>query len=47
MEKRYIIKKYIIAKSAKDAINKDKSTEVDEIYCDIDYKPIDIGFKTK
>lgn len=45
-KKRYVIKKYIIATSARDAMRKDRTHHVDEIYCDIDWKPDNlIGFK--
>lgn len=47
-KKRYIVKKYIIATSAKDAMKKDKTHHVDEIFCDLDWKPDTlIGFKQK
>ena len=32
--KRYIVRKYIYAKSAKDAINKDKTSPVDDVWVD-------------
>lgn len=38
MEKRYVVRKYIIAKSAKDAIKKDKNADVDDVWLDQDYK---------
>ena len=35
---RYIVRKYIMARSAQEAINKDKKTPVMEVYIDDDYK---------
>ena len=35
--KRYIIRKYIYANSAKDAIQKDKKAPVDDVYVDDDW----------
>ena len=32
--KRFIVRKYVMAKSAKDAIGKEKKTEVDEVWVD-------------
>lgn len=34
VNKRFVIKKYIFAKSAIDAINKDKKTPVDDVWVD-------------
>lgn len=50
MEKRYVVRKYIIAKSAKDAIKKDKNADadVDDVWLDQDYKGDNvIGFTDK
>lgn len=47
MEKRYVVRKYI-AKSAKDAIKKDKNADVDDVWLDQDYKGSNvIGFIDK
>jgi hypothetical protein len=46
--KRYIIRKYILAESAIDAIKKDNKTPVDEVWVDTDYKTNStIGFTEK
>ena len=52
MEKRYIIRKYVVANSISAAIRKEKKTEVDEIW--IDKEPVQlsdavgsIGFRSK
>jgi hypothetical protein len=37
-QKLYIVKKYILAKSASDAIRKDKKTPVDDCWMDEDFK---------
>jgi hypothetical protein len=34
MKKRFIIRKYVMAESARDALTKDKITPVDEIFVD-------------
>lgn len=46
--KRYIIRKYIYAQSAMDAIKKDKTSPVDDVWVDVDYKPStgNVGFKS-
>ena len=48
--KQYIVRKYIMAKSAKDAIKLDKKKEVDDVWVDEDWKASQlenngIGFK--
>lgn len=49
MDKLFVVRKYIVAKSAKDAIRKDRTAPVDEIMIDEDFKSgrIEIGFKSK
>lgn len=37
---RFVIRKYIFAKSAKEAIRKDKTTEVQDVYVDEDWKKL-------
>lgn len=37
-DKLYIVRKYIFAKNAKDAIKKDKITPVDDVWVDDDFK---------
>ena len=37
-EKLYIVRKYIMARSAKDAILKDKKSDVDDVWLDEDFK---------
>ena len=49
-EKKYILRKYVMAKSASDAIKKDKKTGVDEVFVDEDwmeqhYKKDPMGFE--
>ena len=41
----YVIKKYVKAKSAIDAIQKEKKCEVDDVYV-YEYNENEIGFKT-
>jgi len=48
---RYIVRKYILANSAQEAIDKDKKTKVHDVWIDDDYKKNNelescIGFKT-
>jgi hypothetical protein len=43
MEKRFIIRKYIYAKDALEAIKKDKVTKVDEVWVDEDWKKLNDG----
>ncbi|MDD5006535.1 MAG: hypothetical protein PHS34_07595 [Candidatus Omnitrophica bacterium] len=43
--KQYIVRKYIMAKSAKDAIAKDKKTDVDDVWVDVDWEEEQVGFK--
>lgn len=38
VERLYIIRKYILASSAKDAISKDKNKDVDDVWVDEDWK---------
>lgn len=38
MEKLFIVRKYIMAKSAQDAIKKDKTHKVDDVYMDSDWR---------
>lgn len=37
-DKLFIVRKYILAKSASDAIKKDKTTPVDDVWVDEDFK---------
>ncbi len=37
MKKRFIVRKYVMAESAKDAIALDKKAPVDEVYVDADW----------
>lgn len=51
-EKLYIVRKYIMARSAKDAILKDKKSDVDDVWLDEDFKKTEIdkgclGFNNK
>lgn len=49
-QKRFIVRKYIMATSAADAIRKDKATPVDDCYVDdawLNEQTRQIGFKTK
>lgn len=54
MLKRFIIKKYIMAKSAADAINKDKKADVEDVWVDDKWREMEdevinkneIGFKS-
>jgi len=48
-KKRFIVRKFIMAESATDAILLDKKTPVDEVYLDDkwDEQKIKIGFKEK
>ena len=41
--KRYIVRKYIMAKSATEAIKLDKSTPVDDVWIDDDWKKTEQG----
>ena len=51
--KQYIVRKYIMAKSAKEAIKLDSKAEVDDCWVDEDWKASlyeksqDMGFKNK
>lgn len=52
MEKRFIIKKYVFAKSASHAIRKEKTVAVDDVWLDDEWKKIhdacierDMGFR--
>lgn len=46
--KRYIIRKYVLAKSALDAIRQDKGEPVHDVWVDTDYKlDNSIGFTDK
>ena len=52
MKKRFIVRKYIMAKSAKEAMKLDKSSMIDEVFVDSDWliehdKKDDMGFKKK
>ena len=40
MKKLYVVNKYILANSAKDAIKQEKSLPVDEIYIDTTWKNV-------
>ena len=42
-DKLFVIRKYILAKSASDAIRKDKTTPVDDVWVDEDFKKINPG----
>jgi hypothetical protein len=42
-DKLFIIRKYIIARSASEAIKKDKTTEVSEVYMSEDFGKISPG----
>jgi len=51
-EKLYIVRKYIMARSAKDAILKDKKSDVDDVWLDEYFKKTEIdkgclGFNNK
>ena len=51
-EKQYIVRKYIMAKSASEAIKKEKNMGVDEVFVDEDwmeehYKKDPMGFEKK
>lgn len=49
-EKRYIIRKYVIAKSIADALKKEKKALVEECFVDNDWlkeNKVEIGFKSK
>lgn len=37
-EKRYIVRKYILARSAQEALKKDKTTKPDDCWVDEDWK---------
>lgn len=39
-QKRYIIRKYVMATSAQDAIKKEKKLQVDDIWVDQDYEQL-------
>jgi hypothetical protein len=48
-EKRYIVRKYIMAKSAAEAMKKDRTAWVDDVWVDeewLDEQTKQIGFKT-
>lgn len=51
MEKQFVIRKYVMAKSALDAIKKDKITPVDDVWIDEKWKENNLnkveGFKSK
>jgi hypothetical protein len=49
MQKRYIIRKYILAKSAKDALRKEKNIPADECWVDENYHKEEIirGFEKR
>ena len=52
MEKRYIIRKYVVANSISAAIRKEKKTAVDEIWLDKEFNQLpdavsSIGFRSK
>ena len=42
-DKLFVVRKYILAKSASDAIRKDKTTPVDDVWVDEDFKKINPG----
>lgn len=42
--KRFVIKKYVMALSARDAIRKERTIEVDDIWIDEDWKKDNSGF---
>ena len=42
-DKLFVIRKYILAKSASDAIRKDKTTPVDDVWVDDDFKKSSTG----
>ena len=48
-EKQYVVRKYIMAKNAKDALKKEKDVRADEVWLDEDWKRENlskvIGFK--
>jgi hypothetical protein len=44
-DRLYIVRKYIMAKSAKEAIERDKKSEVDDVWVDEDWKSNEVGFK--
>lgn len=52
-KKQYIIRKYIVASSAQEAIRKDRSTPVEDVWIDEDWKKSNfpttqpIGFSAK
>jgi hypothetical protein len=41
-EKLYIVRKYIMAESALDAIKKDKQSKVDDVWLDDDFRKAEI-----
>ena len=45
--KRYIIRKYVMAKSAQEAMRVEKNVKADEVFVDTDYVPEqkEVGFK--
>lgn len=46
--KRYIVRKFVIAKNAKDAMRLEKKCEVDDVFVDDDWSPeeeLEVGFK--
>lgn len=45
MEKLFVIKKYVMAKSAHDAIKKDKKTQVDDVWVHEDWHKMDVEKK--
>lgn len=48
-QKRFIIRKYVMATSAKDALRKERTAEVDDCWVDekwLDEQTRQIGFKT-
>ena len=42
-DKLFVIRKYILAKRASDAIRKDKTTPVDDVWVDDDFKKSSTG----
>lgn len=48
-KKLFVVRKYIYAKSAKDAIKKDKTAPIDEIFLDEGFKnqAVAMGFNVK
>ena len=49
-QKRFILRKYVMASNAREALRKDKTSEVDDVWVDDDWKKLhdqankDVGF---